>query len=261
MKVTPAMILDTIFTAFVSFILSFVVFFYFFERRLAITFAVTFSLLFTLFAFRKFFNKHQKIKLSNEQKKLRDDAQAQLNVFTTTEKNDLFECALSNAGYQTARKRGGILIKDKKTYIFPLFSVDGVNKTDVVKIFNSIGREDTAYIISANYLSGVKEFADRFDGRIITCEFDGAFKFLYKNDALPRQKFKFKEKTPLKLSAIKNIVHKKNSKKLLLFGLGFLFMSYFVSIKTYYVICGSIFLFLALFCKLFGKEEVKTVTN
>lgn len=261
MKITPAIIIDALFTAFVSFILSFVAFYYFLERRLAITCAATFAALMTLIAFKKLLDKREKIKLSAAKKKERDAAISQLNLYTTTEKNDLFERALKNAGYETVRKRGGLLLKDKGVYIFPLFSFDGVSKTEIVKVFNSIGREDVAYIISAKFSVGVKEFADRFDGRIITCDFDEAFIFLCENDALPRQKFQLKEKAPLKLSALKNILQKRKAKNYLLFGLGFLFMSYFVVTKIYYVVCGSIFLFLALFCRLFGKEENKTVTN
>ena len=258
MKITLPIISDVLFSAFISFILSFVLLNYFFDRLPAISLSLTLSLIIAIFAFKKFTAKSEKQKLNVKEKRERDIALSQLNLYTTTEKNDLIERALKNAGYQTKRRRGGIYLADKRVYIYALFSFDGVSKSDVVKVFNTISSLDTAYIISGKFLPEVLEFAARFDGRIKTAEFDGVYNFLLENGALPRQKFVFKDKTPLNFAVLKTLFLKKNAKKLFFFGLLFLFSSPFVPLKIYYVIFGCLFLIMALFSKLFGYDNIKT---
>ena len=258
MKITLPIISDVLFSAIISFILSFVLLNYFFDRLPAIALSLTLALIFAILVLKHATSKREKVKLSAREKRERDIALSQLNLYTTTEKNDLFERAVKNAGYQTKRRHGGIYVCNKNSFLFPFFSFDGVSKTDVVKVFNAISNKDTAYIISGKFSDEVIEFANRFDGRIVSVDFDIAFKYLSENGALPRQKFAFKDKKPLNFSILKTLFLKKNAKKLFFFGILFLFSSNFVSLKIYYVVFGCMFLISALYSKLFGKEPPKT---
>jgi hypothetical protein len=86
------------------------------------------------------------------------------------------------------------------------------------------------------------------------------FNILLENDCLPKQKYPFEENGKVKLSDLKNLLLKKNSKKHFWFGLLFLIMSLFVFFKIYYIIVGCAFLILSLICRLFGIEK-KTMEN
>ena len=178
----------------------------------------------------------------------------QLNLYSETEQCAIFENALKKDNYVVEKKKGALNIKNKNSVIFPKFSFDSITKTDIVKIFNCITLNQTAYVLSENFSSEIKDFASRFDGRIKTICADEVYLYLKEKDCLPKDKFVFAEKSRLNLSVLKNILQKKKAKNLLWFGLIFLFSSYFVPIKTYYVICGAIFLFLALISRLYGKE-------
>ena len=252
MRINPILILDTLFCAFVSFILSFILFYYFLPRPLAITLSVTACALLSLYFIKRGLKKQIGIKLSLKNKKECDQLLTTLKFCTTQEQCEIFCAPLKNK-YSIQQKKGGIFIKDKNCAIFPLFSFENLTKTDVVKIFNRISSSDTAYILCDDHSNEIKTFIDRFDGRIKLFDQNDAYLFLKENQSLPQVKNILTEKKPLTLSAFKDILQKKKAKTLLGFGLTFLVMSYFVSIKIYYLICGCVFLFLALLCRLYGK--------
>ena len=60
MKITPAIILDTLFTAFISFILLFILTNYYMPRLSAIALSITLALIFALLSFKMLSNKHKK---------------------------------------------------------------------------------------------------------------------------------------------------------------------------------------------------------
>lgn len=254
-------VIDTLFTAFVAFILSYVLFYYFVPRAFALTFSFVTAGLITLFAFKKLNERKHNFLTSKAQKEARDIMANQLCLYTVTEQTDFFQKAFKKVGFSPERKRGYLYFKDKSVCVFCKFGFDSVTKTDIVKVFNTIKRTDTAYILSESFSNDIITFAKRFDGRIKTADKCKIFDFLAENDCLPQQKFVLKDGCKNERPTIKNLFQKKKAKNHLIFGLAFLTMSYFVSIKTYYVICGSIFLLLALFCRLFGKEELKTPTT
>lgn len=253
MRIKPSLIIDALFCAFIWFILIFVILYYFFPRPLAITFSAVIAFLLAAIFIKRALLKQEKIYLSQKQKKERDAALTALKLSSHDKRCATFEKALNNAKYSTEYKSGGIIIKDKNSALFPLFSFDSLTKTDVVKVFNSVESNSVAYILCDDCPPDIKNFADRFDGRIKIYGADEAYKFLSDNKSLPEMKFALSEKKPLTISAFKNIFQKKKAKSLLGFGLIFIAMSYFVSIKTYYVVCGCAFLFLALICRLYGK--------
>lgn len=218
-------------------------------------------MLFALFYFKHFSQKRKYALLSKAEKDAMEIMVIQLNLCTTTEQTDILEKALKIAGYSPERKRGFIYFPKKNTAIFCKFGFDGVSKTDIVKVFNTIKKDDTAFILSEKFSSDIADFASRFDGRIELISSDKVYKFLSENDCLPQQKFTMHPKSPLKLSALKNLLEKKKAKTHFVLGILFLAISYFVPIKIYYIVFGCIFLIFALICRLFGREKSKNITT
>ncbi len=257
MKVTPAIILDVIFTAFTSFFLTLIFIGYFIQGLPLIAISITLSLVFSLFALKILCTRLNKEKLSNADKKAKNYMVNQLNLYTLSEQNNLFEKAVNKLGYTAERKKGGVFIRNENIAIFSKFSFDNVAKTDIVKAFNSAGREDLIYIFCDGFTPEIKSFADRFDGRIILVNAQKVYKFLSQTNCLPKEKFAFPEKKRLSFKAFKNLLKKEQSKRLFFFGLIMLLTSYFVPIKAYYIIFGGIFLFLSLICRLYGTSTPK----
>ena len=252
MKITLALIIDVIFTAFVSFILLFIFSVYFLPRTSSLALSITLSLVFSLLTFKRLSAINQKEKLRNADKKAKNFMVNQLNLYTKLQQTQLFERAINKLGYATERKKGGIFIKDKNLAVFSNFSFDLVSKTDIVKAFNSADREDI-YIFCDTFSPETKSFADRFDGRIILVSSDKVYKFLKDADCMPEEKFEFSERKKLTLKTFKNLIKKEQSKRLFLFGLTLILTSYFVPIKAYYITFGGIFLSLSLICRLYGS--------
>lgn len=255
MKITPALVIDVIFTAFISFILYFILFNYFAIRPLALGISITLSALTALFAFKILYDKNTKARLSRAEKRQLEIMVSQLNLYSATEQNDLFERALKKQGFTVQRKKGLLFIKEENCALYLRFGFDGVSKTDIVKAFNAVKSDQLIYIFAEKFSPEVQSFANRFDGRILTVCADGAYKFLSENDCLPKEKFSFAQKKPNFLSAVKNLFNKKHAKKFALFGTVFLFTSYFTPIKLYYIIFGALFLSFAILCRLFGKNS------
>ena len=259
MKTRLSVILDTAFISFIVFLLATVFFNTFFQQAFSITFASCVCALTAVFTFRKLSNKSQRLKLNRVQKQERDLAIAQLNLYTLQEQNKLFETLLNKLGYQTELKKSLLKIPNKKVAIFAKFGFDGITKTDVVKTFNSIDREYTAYILCEKVSDDVKEFADRFDGRIKIAYADQVYCSLSENELLPKTKFNFPQKKQNFHIALKSLFERKKAKTHFYIGSTFLLTSYFVPIKLYYVFFGCLFLILSLICFLYGKQNTKTV--
>lgn len=256
---TLTFITDLFFTFFIFFLISLTISYYYFERTTAVILSIILGGV-ACGVYAKFLSKKRKnTQIKNSESLAFENALTQLCLYTESEQLALIEKALTLKEYKTEKSKGGITIKGKHAVLFPLFSFDGVTKTDVVRIFNSIKQKETAYILSREVSSETKSFIDRFNGRIIVVNEKDTYHFLKQTNTLPCCKFEFAKKSPLTIHAFKNILTKSKAKNLLAFGLIFIFSSYFVPIKIYYIICGSIFLFLALYARLFGKEPAPTV--
>ena len=179
----------------------------------------------------------------------------QLKLYTATEQNDFFQKVISLHGKNTERKKSGLFVKDTPFALFPIFTFDGVKKSDIVRVFNSIKKEQTAYILSDSFTVEVKDFAERFDGRVKTVDGNNVYKLLKEKNIFPQIKHAFPEKKKLSLSSLKNLLEKKKAKNFLVLGLLFIATSYFMPLKTYYIICGTVFLIFSLILRLYGKTN------
>lgn len=257
MKFAFTIVLDTIFFLFLSFTLSFAVLNFFVERPFSIVFSAVFSMLFSLIAMKKMIDNSIKNRLRKQEKEELNDMLIQLNFSTKSDNNDLFEKLINRLGYQTERKKGGIFLLEKDVAVFIAFGFNDVGKAEIVKAFNSIRKNDVAYILSETFSQDVTAFASRFMGRIVLVDGKSVYASLKEHDALPEKKYAITPEKQHGFKLFRNLLLKRKAKSYLTFGLIFLFTSYFVPIKLYYVIFGCIFLIAALSCKLFGIKETE----
>lgn len=98
---------------------------------------------------------------------------------------------------------------------------------------------------------------DRFNGRIEFVDSEKVYDFLEKNNALPREKLYINQSCHGLKTFFRKLIKKKHANKFLAFGTTFIFMSWLVPIKIYYVIFGCIFLMFSLLCRLYGQDVEK----
>lgn len=131
-----------------------------------------------------------------------------------------------------------------------------VTKTDVVKTFNYLKKEEKAVIVSETFDNDIVEFSKMFNDRITLINGEAFFEQLNDAKLLPLkinpELVKNKNK-PRVFSGLKN---KKSVKGFLVGGLYFLAMSFFVPIKTYYVLWGGFLIIVSVVLKLFVKPTV-----
>ncbi|MBQ8427165.1 MAG: hypothetical protein IJX16_05340 [Clostridia bacterium] len=256
MKFSLSLITDTLFSMFISFLLFFITVNYFMPRPYSIISSISLSAIFAVFVFRHLVNKKQKLSGKKLDRKLYDDAVIQLNLMTKAELLTYFENTLSKIGYTVEKKHGGLFIKEHDTYLFFKFGFEIVNKADIVKVFNSKEKTAKGYLLSESFSDEVKSFALRFDN-LYTVNANELFTFLKENACLPENKYQLNQPTFDGLKAIKSLLDRKKAKTFALFGTTFLFMSYFVALKYYYIISGTLFLILYLTCLLFGENKTR----
>lgn len=248
---------DAVFSAFLIFILSFVILNYFTPRPYSIVLAICVALFCSLLLYKLFSAKRQGRTIKETDRKTYEKVMTALCFMPKTAVVSLFEKSLKTAGKEVVKRRYALAETKENLVHVPVFSFEDVTKTDVVKAFNLLNKSERAVIYAEDYTAGVKAFAARFNGRIILKNGKEAYKLLKNGDNLSEiavPELTINRKYP---SGIKMLFNSKNAKKYAVTGLVFLAMSYLVPIKTYYVICGAVFLVLALFTKLFGVSPVE----
>lgn len=253
MRTFIPLIIDTILSLFLSFILFLLFTNYFFPRPYSIITALILAGLFTLFAFKVLSkNRVKKITKSHDRKEF-ENTITQLNFMTKAELCDFFEKVLIKKGYSPIKRRNMIYIKDKKALLFFKFGFESVIKSDVLKAFNAKNKNDTSFILSETFSPEVKAFGARFD-KVVLVSAEEIYKYLKDNDSIPEFKYSFNTTKFDRVKAFKSLLDRKKTKTYVLFGVIFLFMSYFVPYKLYYVIVGALFLIFSLICLLFGSN-------
>ena len=197
------------------------------------------------------------MKLKRAQEKQKNTCINALCLLNKIQVVDLFYNAIKKKHPEVIRKNGGLVIESKSVMLYFCFSFDSVSKTDVVRAFNAMPKGYVLYLFADNFSAEITHFINRFNKKIIMVDGAKAYELLKETDLLPKSEIDFSNKKPNFLHSIKGLGQRKNAKRYLSFGAIFLFMSYFVPIKLYYIIVGCLFLIFALFCRLFGKVEKK----
>ena len=256
MKTYILSILDSSFSAFIGFVVTFIILNYYIQRPFSIVFSVCIAIPLFIIAFQKIKNNQIEKKNDKQKNQKVEDLIYSLCLLEKHKLYSLFERAIIRFGERTLKRKGGIFIENKQVAVFPIFSFDGITKTDVVRVFNCISKKDTAYIFGDKISKELEAFIARFDNRIKFIDGKKVYSFLEQTSSLiestpiPKKHFSFS-------NFLASVFKKKYSKKYLSFGIIFLLMSYFVPIKIYYVCCGCFFLTISLFCRLFSKDIIK----
>ena len=257
MKTYFLSILDSTFSAFMGFLITFILLSFYIEKPFSIIFSVCIAIPLFIIAFQKIKDKEIVKKSDREKNKKIENLTYSLSLLDKNKLLNLFERAIIRFGEKTLKRKDGIFIEGKPFAVFPIFSFDGIRKTDVVKVFNSIPKSHKAYVFGDKINKELQDFIARFDNRIEFVDGKKVYSFLEQTSSLPEQ-VRTVIKKPFSFSDFLGKIFKKShSKKYLSFGIIFFLMSYFVVIKVYYLFCGCIFLTLSLFCRLFSKDEVK----
>lgn len=253
----PAVI-DAIFTSIASFIILLILFSYFVPHPFNVILSGVIALLLSLFAYKYQIKKGKKRGDDIILNKKYLDTMAQFCLTPTTELLDLVENLAKKENLVVERKKGGIFLKEKNIFVFIKFTFDGINKTDVVKYFNRVTQKEKVVILSNEFSDSVREFAERFNGKIILIDGRLLYKRLAYHQMLPENRYTILNKQVAKPKILANLNNKKRAKSFFTFGLIFLGMSYFAPIKLFYLIVGGLMIITSLVLRLYGKTEYTT---
>ncbi len=255
-KFSFSLITDTVFTGVCAFFLSLIIAGYFAPYPYNIIFSVCASLIALIFAFKHFYAKQSKKYLSKFEENRFFDSMTALNFMTKDQLYALFSKLFKCKGYDLEKKNSYYYLPQKNALIFIFFGYETPAKKDIVRAFNCLLDGQIAILIGETFTFDAIDFANRFSGKIRLIDGKDVYDGLKELDILPTSNLPAL-KAPAKTSGKKianNLLNKKRAKKYFIFGIVFLFLSYFVPIKLYYIICGSIILILSLIVRLFGKE-------
>ena len=250
---TVALFFDLIFTMFSVFLISLVIINYFYYPPFTVIISSALSVLSGLCFLKIGLSKRKKTQLKKSEEKLKENVLLSLNLLPEDSVLDLFFNALKKKGEKFKRVDNGFFLWEKKTFLMVKCSIDGLTKTDIVKAFNQIRQNDKAVIYSTTASKSVKDFASRFNKKIVIYDGEDTFLFLKNNDSLPSTQKALKPKKN-KIPIIKTLFTKKNARNFFLFGASFLILSFFIHYKLYYVIMGTLFLLFSLTCRFYGSS-------
>ncbi len=254
MKFSLPFTIDLVFSTLISFLLFFITANYFFVKPYSVVIAIFLSIMFAVLVFNHLRKKRVKVYGKKQDILLYENATLQFNLMTKLELISFFHNALQKIGCKSEKKHGGLYIKEQNTYLFFKFGFEIVNKADIVKIFNAKEKTAKAYLLAENFSEEIKAFAKRFDN-LYLADARATINYLKDKNCLPENKYQLSQPKLNKISALKSLFQRKKAKSFLLLGLSFLFMSYIVAFKIYYIICASIFLTVSLICLLFGQSR------
>ncbi|MBQ3116044.1 MAG: hypothetical protein IJC07_03340 [Clostridia bacterium] len=254
MKSYLSVIIDTIFSLLVVFVLSLILLTYFLPSTPALILSSLLGSIFSLLILKRLLDKRKGALNSIREKRERESLITELNFLPQKSVLSHFYTLFENQGYKIYLNGKHICFKDNPAVLKFCFGFAKVEKTDLVNFFNSLLDSQTGYLLSSEFSKEIIQFNKCFGGKIVLVSGDEVYKYLKEHGALLPKRFSSIKKKPSSV-ALLNLFKKKKAKNFLFLGLIFLFMSYFVPIKLYYVVCGCLFLSYALFLRLFGRAE------
>lgn len=249
-KTLFTIISDTLFCFIISFVLAFTFvkkITYPYSLILAISISAVFSLIIFALLKRKRI-KNYNIKIDNKEM---EKACFYMSILQKNQLINLFVSAYNNTNYAPIRQENFISLSNGDK-VFLCFSPDGLKKSDVVRCFNQLNKEEkgTIYYFSAN--NDVLAYAKNFK-RIVLLDKISAYAFLTKNKVYPKENQEIS--SIVRGAKLSNLFIKKHAKKHFLFGVSFYFLSFISLLKTYYLIVGTIFLIFSMICLILGNAE------
>ncbi len=249
------LISDILSVAVISFILCFLIVNYFTQGTYAYLIAIFSSIAITLLIGRKIYNKYTERFTKGIASKKYKEVMLQLN-FNNRQKNDaLFYKALKEKYSDTEKTSSHVILPSQNSLVFTRFNFEEIVKGDIVKIYNKLGAEQNAVVYAESFSTDVEEFAKQFNGRISLKAGKDAYELLESTNNFPDLTFSLLDSVKQKRFSIGNVLSRKRAKTFLCFGALFILMSYFVPLKTYYVVSGVIMLIISAICIVFGRTS------
>ncbi len=250
-----SILLDSIFVLITSFILFLFIFYYFTPYPYSIVLTFVLSGFATILASKFLSRKQNKIKLSEKDKKLYLDTLIRLNLMQEDRLIDLFKSALK-LDYPPEIINENTFYDHQNNILYCVkFGFQKVTKTDIVRAFNKLSPNGKAIFYAESFEQDVINFSARFNKTFTLKDGKETFTLLKDSNLLPSEDYTeyYNEKKKPKIKA--ELFNKKSAKKFLLFGVAFLFFSFFAPIKTYYLVCGCVMMIFAIIIILFGKTK------
>ena len=238
-------IFNTLLTFVISTFFSFAILNYFVYRTNALTLAITLSLLISIISFRLMLTKGKKQISESRHSEHVLSVMTELCFYSVEKVKNLFFKAYANLGLSPEKKTQGIFLPASSQMVFCSFDFDGLTKSDIVKAYNRLTKNQTALILSYSYSNEVKNFSSRFNGQIELLDQNQIYDILEKGNCVPSVTTTVNTMYSVKKVRISDFLDKKKAKKFLALGLLVLAFSFFVPLKAYYLISGSLLVILS----------------
>lgn len=248
--------LDICFFFFLGFILSLPLFNYLVAYPYNLICAIFIGVIFSLLLGKVLSKKNTKNSIKKKDDLLFKTSLLSLNLMSKPELFGFIREYLTQKGVEFTENRTFFLIPEKKTCLFIKFSFSEVQKVDVVRYYNLIPDGYSATVIGEKFDEEVIAFAKRFNGKFIMVDFKRFFYELKSCGVFPKTRYVLSDEEKPKIN-LTNLLKKKNAKRFFSFGVIMFFLAFFVQIKTYYIVVGSVFFLWTLVLILFGSEEIK----
>ena len=254
MKNYLPIIADSLFCSFLSFFILKIIF----STFLSNTTSNVFSLVIALSMFIVFFAVFNK-KFSSRTAKKKEEKQSKqvltnLLFLSNDKVFDLFFSAFTILNKSPKKLGAKIFLPEDNVVVFLSFNIDGLNKSQIIKVFNSLLEGQKALILCYDCNAETINFAKNFNNKIKIKSGFEVYSILKEANLFPENSVLPFVKDSPKYN-FKLLFNKKRAKSYFFFGIIFLLYSFIVPIKIYYIIIGCIFLLASLACFLFAKNS------
>ena len=248
-----SIVIDGLFVLLTTFLIAFVILNSYFNKTFAFIMALLIGVVIFLFLYFLLIRKNSAKLLKKQEEKNMENVLCQLAMNSKSQNTVLFERAFTKLNISYVKRKEGIFLTDSKALVLLEFRFDGFSKADVVRAYNKIDKNEKVYILSNNFSQEIRDFAERFNKKVVLISNKNVYNFLVKADSLPKITLVLeKAKTPIKL-ILKEFFTKKRARGYFAVGLVTLLFSLVVPFKVYYVVFGSILLLISLVCRFYGK--------
>ncbi|MCQ2387098.1 MAG: hypothetical protein MJ066_01450 [Clostridia bacterium] len=254
-KTYLSVILDCLFCFITTFVLLFTILNYFTKQNVSIILALTGGVLISILISKLSYSSYSKSAINKKEQDNFNNVLTNLNLLDENKLFTFFYDFLSINKNNLERKKDYILDKDKNVLYFFKFSFCETSKSDIVKAFNKLTKNQSA-VIYVNFIEkDTLNFAKRFGDKITVIEDKNLYEELKRANFFPENKFTLLEDSPKQKVNIKNFLDKKRAPKFFISGLIFLALSYLVPFRIYYILCGSLMLIFSLIIIFFKRQK------
>lgn len=223
---------------------------YFLSYEISTSISLFSSILALIFSV-KAINKRKDGKETNRKNiEQKEDLILALELLSKTEQKNLFIKAFSKKGLKPERRKKYIFLSEIGALVYVKFD-EKVTKADILNIYNHAGFSK-AFVLCNKFDDDVINFSKRFIPKIIIKNGDYAYELLKDTELLSLVNL------PPSINSVKRtfkLFYKNNAKKFFLFGATFIVLSFFVTLKLYFLIVGVAFLCFSLILALFGSKK------